>query len=369
MSGGYLKNILVFTYLQRHLNKMIPIIKELQKNNNKVELTVLLMTQEEKAIAAANNICYRMLDEFTDKRRSRDFDLAWGLEPLINAIDEINPDLFLCIEVNNILRNGVRYCKQKGIPSLVVQHGTPNKYSLCAFAPFEGTCFAAWGQFTKDFLVANGVEESRIIITGGAPFDRIRQLRPDRRQIARELHIDPDKKWILFTTQYVGAGNRPSEEEIFTGVASVAEEMKIYEDYELIYQVHPGQTLEEIQKIVDTVENAKAVVARYKDTEELIAASAGMITFFSTTAIDAILMDKPLLLINLTDDRDFYPFVGMGAAFGAYTKDEIPGQVKKLLYEPHVLVSNYSKVKEYINYRNDGRALERVMELCLKMLN
>lgn len=364
-----MKKILLFTYLQRHLKKMLPIIKEFEQNRDVIELTVLLMTEEEKGIAEANGISYKMLDEYTRRQRSCDFDLAWGLEPLIKAIDLIQPDLFLCIEVNYILRNAVRYCKQTGISTMVVQHGTPNKYSLHAFTPFEADCFAAWGEFARELLVANGVEKSKIQLTGGVHFDRTLKLTPDRHQIIQELNLDSDKKLITFTTQAVGPGNCPSEEEIITGVVSVAEEMIKYGEYQLIYQVHPSQPVEYIKELVDSVENSTAVVVKYKNTEELMAASAGVITFFSTTAIDAVLMKKPLMLINLTDDRDFYPFVPMGVAFGAYDKKQIRKALADLLFRADGLEPNYARAQMYMNYMNDGRALERVMALIYKKLN
>lgn len=363
-----MKKVLIFTYLQRHLKKMVPIIKDLEKNNE-IELTILLMTNEEKELAQKNHLIYIMLDTFTSKKRTSDFDLAWGLEPLINAIDKIQPDLFLSIEVNYILRNAVRHCKQNGIPSLVVQHGTPNQYSLHAFMPFEADCFAAWGDFAKDFLVANGVAESKIVLTGGVPFDRTSDLRPNRQQIAQALGLDPDKKWIVFTTQAVGPGNCPSEEEIITGVTEVARQLAEHEDYQLIFQIHPSQPLDDVVNILSPLNAFNSFVARYKDTEELMAASEGVITFFSTTAIDAILMEKPLLLINLTEDKDFLPFVKLGAAFGAYTGEEIGVAIEKLLAENDQLKPNYSKAQQYVNYMNDGRALERVLELCYRMLN
>lgn len=363
-----MKKILLFTYLQRHLKKMIPIIGEFEKKEE-ISLTVLLMTQEEKAIATEHGISYKMLDEYTNQPRTLDFDLSWGLEPLINAIDSIQPDLFIGIEVNYILRNAIRHCKQKNIPNIIIQHGTPNKYSLQAFTPFEGDCFAAWGQFSKDFLISHGVQDSKIVLTGGIPFDRTISLQPDKGKIASVLNIDAGKKWIVFTTQGIGAGNCPSKEEIHIGVTEVAAYMKVQEDYQLIYQVHPGQSVEYIKEIVDAVEGHNAIVVKYKDTEELMAVSDGVITFFSTTAIDAILLDKPLMLINLTDDRDFYPFVRMGVAFGAYTTEGISIKLDDFLFKAEELKANYPKVKEYMNYRNDGKALRRVMKLIYNKLN
>lgn len=362
-----MKKVLVFSYLHRHFKKLLPVIKEFQKDEN-IQLYVLLMTEEEKNAAFQEKIEFKMLDEFTLAKRSRDFDLGWGLEPLINAIDIIKPDLFVAIEVNNILRNAIRYCKQIKIPNIVIQHGTPNQFSLIAFAPFEGDYFAAWGQFTKEFLLKNHVAKEKIILTGGPCFDRTLSLKPDKKALARELRIDPNKKWLTFTTQNVGAGGYPTEEEIFVGVTETARNILAYPDYQLIYQVHPGQKIEEIQVILDSVVGNNAIVVKYRDTEKLLAASDGVITFFSTTAIDAIILSKPLLLINLSDDTDFFPFVPMGAAFAAYRKEDIAKGLYDLMYNGEQIRPNLNKAAEYVNFKNDGNALQRVMNLCYQIL-
>lgn len=360
-----MKQVLIFTYLQRHLKKFIPLINELMKTDG-IAIHLLLMTQEEKQIAETNSFPCRMLDEFTPNKRNFDMDLAWGLEPLINAIDTIKPDLFIAIEVNLILRNAIRYCRQIHIHNLVIQHGTPNRLSVQAFAPFEGDRFLAWGEFTREFLVRHHVDPAKIVITGGMPFDRTLSLAPDRKIIAGELGIDPEKKWILFTTQGVGAGSCPSEEEIRAGVVEVAKGIKRYPECIVLYQVHPGQAVDQVREMIKPAENPDACVIKYRDTEELIACSDAMITFFSTTAIDAVLLNKPLLLINLTDDKDFYPFAGMGAAFAAYTKEDIPLQLDRLINEGDCLLPGQKKAAPHVNYGNDGRSLERVMQVIME---
>ncbi|MFA5072274.1 MAG: polysaccharide pyruvyl transferase family protein, partial [Nitrospirota bacterium] len=122
------KKVLVATYLPRHFKKMIPLIKELEKRSD-IELKVIVMTDGECDLAEKAGIPYSRYDEYTDKIRRADFDLEWGFEPLIHAIDREQPDLFVAIEVNLILRNAIHYCREHGIKTFIVQHGTPNKYS------------------------------------------------------------------------------------------------------------------------------------------------------------------------------------------------------------------------------------------------
>jgi|GEM_PF-2455531 len=362
------RRVIIFSYLQRHLRKLVPVIKALWQDK-RLSVQVIVMTNEEINIAISEGISARMLDEFADKPKKSDFDLGWGLEPLINAIKQIKPDLFIAIEVNYILRNAIRYCSLTGIPNLVIQHGTPNEYSLHAFLPFEGDCFAAWGEHTSEFLQKHGMPLEKVYLTGGAHFDRSLSLITDKDRIAAELNLRANSKWLLFTTQGSGAGGMPTIEEIEMGITEVASAAMQYPDVDLIYQVHPGQSLEDVQRQLEKVPEHRSRVVKYRDTEALIAASDFMITFFSTTALDAIVMKKPLLLINLSDDSDFLPFVGMGAAYGAYTKEEIRISMSKLIEDPCSLSPNVEKAAEYVNYRNDGKALHRIINLIMERLD
>ena len=346
---------------------MLPIIHALRENKE-VEFTVLLMTQEEQSIAIENNIEYKMLDVFSTKQRKYDFDLGWGLEPLINAIDQIDPDLFIAIEVNFILRNAIRYCKERKTRSIVVQHGTPNKYSLHAFVPFEGDLFLAWGDFSKEFLVQNNMPSERVTLTGGIHFDRTLSIVPDKDQISKTLGIDPAKKWVLFTTQGSGTGGIPTLEEIHNGVVETARAMENSQNVQLIYQVHPSQDIDSIKEILENVPSDNYIICKYKDTEELISASDAMITFFSTTAMDAVLLKKPLLLINLSDDRDFFPFEKMGVAKSVTDARNIRTSIKEMLNGFSAKNKSYDEVANFINYKNDGKALQRVMTVITETL-
>ncbi|RJQ47246.1 MAG: methyltransferase domain-containing protein [Nitrospiraceae bacterium] len=360
------KKILFVSYLQRHLKKMIPVIRELEKRPD-IDLNVLLLTKEEWELADRYGIRYQKFDDYTQRKRTKDFDLAWGLEPLMNAIDTVKPDLFMAIEVNYILRNAVHHCKELGIKTLIVQHGTPNKYSLHAFAPFEGDCFAAWGDFTRDFLVENGTSPSKVTVTGGPVFDRTLALKPDRKDICAKVGVNPGHKIILFTTQGQGPGNCPSSEEIETAIIQTCKSAAFYPDVQLLFQIHPSQEISDVQAIAEKVGTFNARVIKYHDTESLIAVSDGVITFFSTTAIDALILDKPLMLINLSDDKDFYPFVRMQSAYGAYTEDEIQKAFRLLVENPDGTKKARREAVAYVAHKMDGKSLERAMDLieCL----
>lgn len=361
------RKILIASYLPRHLRKFLPVIKRLSEDTS-LDTKLLLLTREEWTMAEESHIPFLEFDRYTYKRRTREFDLAWALEPLIRAIDEESPDLFICPEVNFIFRNAVRYCREKKIKTLVWQHGTPTKHSLHAFLPFEGDCFAAWGEFTRNVLVKGGMDEGKIQVTGYPPLDKLAETQAKAGRVRMELGLDSSKSLVVFTVQNPGgAGNRPSRRELKEAVAEVCLAVRKYPDRELIYQVHPGQEPLEVEDILR--ENGlRARVMKYGDTEALMAASELVITFFSTTAIDALAMDKNLLLINISDEEDFLPFVKMGAAFGAYRREEIGMRIEEIFSGFSPGDDKRRGALEYVAYKKDGQNTQRAVELIKRCL-
>jgi len=60
---------------------------------------------------------------------------------------------------------------QLGIPSLVVQHGAT--LGDFGYVPLYATRFAAWGEISKQWLIARGVSPERIVITGSPRLDHL----------------------------------------------------------------------------------------------------------------------------------------------------------------------------------------------------
>ncbi|MSU08095.1 hypothetical protein FYJ84_03695 [Veillonellaceae bacterium WCA-693-APC-5D-A] len=361
-----MRKVLCFSYLERHLKKLLPVIKRLEYDG-KVSVVTVIINGAEKEIAIKHNINYMMLDEFSDDNRNVSYDtkfedLQWGLLPLINCLRTLKPDLFLAMEVNYILRNAIHYCKVNHISNIIVQHGVPNKLSLHAFAPFEGDVFLSWGDFSKDFLINNHVDPAKIVLTGGCNFDHLADIKPDRNKYAELIGCNPSKKWIVFTTQGLGVGDRPTAQELHDAFLETAKAATESSEYELIYQAHPSQDIDYIYDVINEIEHKNCYVGRWGNTEELIACADGMITFFSTTAIDCVLLGVPLMLVNLEDEHNFLPFADMGAAISATCKEDIQSCIYNLLYPSKKIQLKQKEVSEYFNYKNDHYALDRIIE-------
>ena len=357
------KTILAMTYVQRHFKKMMPVLKQLSDDPS-FDVQLLLFTPEEWRIAEENGIPFsRFEDYLPGVKRKTYFDWDFGLKAIINAIDQINPDMLFLMEVNYIARDAVRYANTLGIETFIMQHGTVLKtWTLHAFAPLEADHMATWGQFTNDCLIEIGVAPEKLIITGGPEFDQLNSLVADRSRVASEIGADPSKRWVVFTTQPAGPKGKPAQWENEKAVKQVCKTLERYIDVQIIFQVHPMQRVSDIEKYVDD----KAIVCKYQNTSELISESVCSITMYSTTALDSILLDVDLLLINLREDLGGFPFEELGGALKATTDNEIDSKLTEIL-DGKASLERASSV-EYTTYLSDGRACERIVAAITKCL-
>jgi hypothetical protein len=364
-----MKTVFVVTYVERHLRKLVPVIKVLEQDKN-IDLRLVLMTQEEKIYADSIGLRYLMLDAYTSEKRQTNFDPAWGVGALMNALEKERPGLFIAMEVNLILRNAVHYCRSHGIRTLIMQHGAPNHFSLHAFVPFEADYFAAWGDFSKEILCANGVPQERIVITGAPEFDALIPLRPSRDILLKEAGLAGNyEKMFVFTTQAMGPGGCPSDDEQRAAYREICKVASVHPLWALIVQIHPTQCIDDVRLLLPAESKSPNIaIGVFAQTSDLIAACDGMVTYFSTTAIEALVLDKPLFLINLSEDRDFYPFYRMGAADAAFSAEELNEKLSLFFSHPGGDSGARKQAMEYVAYRRDGKATERVIQLVYKML-
>lgn len=113
------------------------------------------------------------------------------------------------------------------------------------------------------------------------------------------------------------------------------------------------------------------VTDRYCNILELIAACDVLITWESITAIEAMLLGKPVVIVNLTGREDLMPYVSAGAALGAYRQEEIAARLKDALENMDVinmLRQAQKRLLERVFCKIDGRAASRAAALIHAMI-
>jgi hypothetical protein len=85
--------------------------------------------------------------------------------------------------------------------------------------------------------------------------------------------------------------------------------------------------------------------------------------------MEAVALNKPVIILNLSGEPDPVEYVQEGVALGIYTKDELISGIKRLLSDDSELASNRARYVENYLYKMDGLATDRVVSLLVKLAN
>lgn len=220
-----------------------------------------------------------------------------------------------------------------------------------------------------EVLQTLGYAINRILVVGGPRYDKFKNLN------SRESKIDLEKKFQIDSTKklVVLAMSRwhEDDEKWISDFIDFCNK----KNYEVVIKIHPtykvaSQNLSEnkIKAIKDKCKNLKFIITYEMDIPTLFSASDIVLTDWSSVGIEAILLDKPLIQVN-------------------FTNEEIEHNVRYFDYNASILIKNYNELEKTINeiliqslhleklkngretmiekynYLNDGKASDRIFEI------
>jgi hypothetical protein len=270
--------------------------------------------------------------------------------------------------------------KRKHIPCVAIQHGVIHELhkgyiyqageiapDLSVKAPFVPTAdvTAVYGRYHKELLTqAGGYPESAVVVTGQPRYDRMIDLDPRsvRSELIERWHLDPSKKIVLWTTQCHGISD--SENEL--NFQAVFECMSLIENVQLIIKQHPGEPRRYYTMIQEHLRKHSidaCIIAKDADTLGLLAASDLVLLLHSTVGLEAVALQKPLIVMNLGGQPDIVNYVQEGVACGVYKPEDLKPTIKQLLRDDSCLAKHREEfIRKYL-YKVDGKAAERVVAL------
>jgi CDP-glycerol glycerophosphotransferase (TagB/SpsB family) len=273
---------------------------------------------------------------------------------------------------------------RKGVPSLVVQHGISGH--PIGFLPLAASKIAAWGRITRDWLVKEGVDGDRVVITGSPRYDRYllsdENRVKEKEKICRELHLDLQKKIIVFATDIAGektsfANLHVSLKEMETYFHVLIKALRAFPEAQLVIKFHPGIRNEDVQReLIQRIGGDNVVAIKNIDMKALLNSSDILIALWSTVGLEAMILDKPVITMDLTDrvvPHHAYKrlYAKSGAAIGVYNEEDLVPAIRDALYNEEVrkrLAEARNKfVYEYV-YKQDGKPSKRVADLIIQMM-
>ncbi|HOI12520.1 MAG TPA: UDP-N-acetylglucosamine 2-epimerase [Methanoculleus sp.] len=270
--------------------------------------------------------------------------------------------------------------KKKNIPCVAIQHGVIHELhkgyiyqageispDLSVRAPFVPTAdvTAVYGQYHKDLLTqAGGYPENAVDVTGQPRYDRMIALAPQsvRSELIERWHLDPSKKIVLWTTQCHSISDSENEmnfQAVFESISSIG-------NVQLIIKQHPGEPERYDTMIREHLKRYSIdahIVAKDADTLGLLTVCDLVLLLNSTTGLEAVALQKPLIVVNLGDQPDIVNYVQEGVACGVYKPEDLKPTIEQLLRDDSCLARNREEfIRKYL-YRIDGKAAKRVVAL------
>ncbi|MFQ5790970.1 MAG: hypothetical protein ACE5JI_10910, partial [Acidobacteriota bacterium] len=279
--------------------------------------------------------------------------------------------LVLYAESSGLGRAAVAAACELGIPSFAIQHGImyPRYYSHEHGADevggsADGACSvpmptrtAVFGSLARQLLVTRGhYPPERIVITGSPKFDALVEAARgyDRRSIRSRLGLGQTGPMLVVASRYSAIG--PVFRELVRAAGSIPE-------LRLVVKPHQAESSEPYQAVVDE-EGARCVhIASASDNLlELLFASDGLITVDSLASSEALVLGRPVLVVNLPSNLT--PLVERGVAVGVRRDEPIEARLRQFLFDPPSASELEARRKQYLQefaYGADGGSTERIL--------
>jgi len=216
--------------------------------------------------------------------------------------------------------------------------------------------FFCTGKYFQE-LKKYSLTSKKVIISGQTRYDHLTKKYFSKDELYKKYNINNERKILLWATQTHGNDN----EENIRMILAFNQAVRDIENVQIIIKLHPGedQTAILYKKYSDF---RPLIFGKEADTNELLYISDIMVTKNSTTAMEAVVLDVPIIILNLSGEPDIVNYVKEGVALGAYNEKEFSEEIKYFLNNRNLLQANREKfIEKYLN-RVDGGASQRIID-------
>jgi hypothetical protein len=273
-------------------------------------------------------------------------------------------------------RAAVAASKALGVPTLGVQHGIlyPKYYSYRHDAD-EAECprpdrTAVFGDAAKRFLVMAGrYAPDSLRVTGSPKFDELlaasRQW--DRAAIRAGFGVRQDQQLLAVASRFQGI--RDTHQSIGTAFAPLLRAVEAMPRARLLVKPHPAEPTTGYLGALAAERATRAALVADADLMRLLFAADLLITVESLSAVEALVLDRPVVVLNMpTNLREM---VEAGAALGVERGADPRPALEAVLGDEATRARLARGRREYLEdvaSGVDGRATERVLALIRETL-
>lgn len=320
-------------------------------------------------------------------------------------IEKINPKLVVSTYPVSLLEAKVLYAAQQKNIATTIHLLSWDNISCKGKFPILADNYIVWGKVMRDELQEYyGIADEHIYTCGVPHFDnhiKVKQ-QPNYEALLLELELDPKQPYIFvaMSSPYFA----PKEIDIVEWLAKAVENNRFGENMQLIVRPHPQnvsgfmadkswlgrlKNLKSERVAVDfprLIKNSKLRWSmQQKDMgrlSNLLLGCSLCLNSGSTVSIDALMVDKPVILTSfdadaklsywksarrLIDYNHLRKFIDLGGGLPVFSFAELEEKIRAYVDNPQLDMQERKRALEQQCFRNDGQATERVVEAVLEI--
>ncbi len=267
----------------------------------------------------------------------------------------------------------VAVARRDDIPVAMLIHGHVSSQPIYHFIDGrfdQSDLICSWGEAQKRALIEKGAPAERVLVTGNPQWDRLAPALGDlppaeecREEVAEQLRISAKAFWVTFTSQAVSRIFFPA---ILDAVRRLPEAV-------LIVKVHPGERVDDYRTMIPAADQERCRVVKRIDLHTLLRASDIVLTYTSTTNLEALAVGTPLCIVDFAQNQDKPNRIDLSTCGIPEARDgESLHQVlirlrKDPAWKKEILTGGHRALEDYA-CGLDGKATERVVGALLELM-
>lgn len=303
-----------------------------------------------------------MDDLFAYLFNSSYFKSIYYLECCNNFLKENKPKLVIIMcEDPKRQRVMISLTNKLGIKSLLIMHGTIGERDV--YENLRSNFIFVYGNYYKEVLIKKKNDSRKIIVTGNPAWDHIKDIKITKEELYKHLRLPPKKYVLIATTHF------PWDTRNRLGYATI-KTMTKFPELHLIIKLHPEEKPDYYLNLLKKFGLEATLVNDGSLLYPLIKHSELVIITDSTVGVETILLDKPLIDLNLTIVPYWNDYVSKNVAIGVKKEEDLLPVIKSILDNKTVrenLKKNRTKFIYEHTYKQDNKAFQRVAKLINKI--
>jgi hypothetical protein len=229
---------------------------------------------------------------------------------------------------------GCRVAAQRGVPTAMFTHGAIASEPLQSL--HRANRILVRGRVVQRVLEEQGIEPERIVVCGAPNLDnRPRQTGRIHPALRSELDLRPDRPWILVATS--GPGHVISHRHHEQVVAGLVRLSRALPDVPVVVKLHPKDRLAYYDAALQACRDTKLHVISIRDRRfprdifEWLNGCKLLLTGASAAAIEAMLMDVPVITMDYCGETAGVPFIEAGATMHVRSVEALEQAARKIV--------------------------------------